>query len=55
MWRVLIPLALGWFLLGAFLLGYRGEHVIAGSLPKYSIRLFDRRAMLSTHGKARRR
>jgi hypothetical protein len=26
-WRVLIPIALGWFLLSAFLLGYRGEHL----------------------------
>jgi hypothetical protein len=26
-WRVLIPIALGWFVLGALLLGYRGEHL----------------------------
>jgi TRAP-type uncharacterized transport system fused permease subunit len=26
-WRVLLPIAIGWYLLGAFLLGYRGEHL----------------------------
>ena len=25
-WRVLIPIAFGWFALGALLLGYRGGH-----------------------------
>jgi len=25
-WRVLLPIAIGWYLLGALLLGYRGEH-----------------------------
>ncbi len=26
-WRVLIWIAFGWFVLGALLLGYRGEHL----------------------------
>ena len=26
-WRVLLPIAIGWYLLGALLLGYRGEHL----------------------------
>jgi hypothetical protein len=26
-WRVLLPIAVGWCLLGALLLGYRGEHL----------------------------
>ena len=26
-WRVLLPIAIGWYLLGALLLGYREEHL----------------------------
>ena len=26
-WRVLILMGFGWWLLGAFLLGYKGEHL----------------------------
>jgi hypothetical protein len=26
-WRFLILIGIGWFMLGAFLLGYRGEHL----------------------------